>query len=1752
MNVCRLRNLPLLFIFLFLFQLSSLSQGSTQSAATPGAPAGSYKLSDFDSVNLYSGNLNFNLPLAGLRGRGDVGASVSLTIDHQWSITELAADAWEIRNHPVSAINAGGSIWVEQTQEITTTTCDSGPIYYFKRKLYLVFIDQDGTETKLVDASKRGLEQTTCGSGSINYGAGFLSSDGGAMTFVADSAITSSGANASYGATGYLYRSGGVKSRIVDGEMQWTVDRNGNKTEFEYDSEDLVNGRHIGPSVIRDSIGREVEIDYNVTESSPYGLCHKITYKGFGGAERIIRVSLGATTRSAVSSTDDDYLITSMISTDPYDDPFVSGVLKDWSLSPKAVWLPDGRSYQFTYNINGRLAKVVLPTGGYIVYDFHKTLGGESFGWDFFRNQLKERRVYDDGNNLKQRTAYSYETGVFGSFESRTTVSTYNGSSDLVAKSRHSFWGQISPFWYPWQSTEGKEGKTEYYAADGNTVLKTVDTEWDYRVSPDCFLEYGSNPCSLSPYPQFPNTAPVVASVKTTLEDTDQVSLISHRNPSNSALAYDAYGNVTDTWYYDYGSGTPGSFLKREHTDYVTSSNYTDRLIRSLPSEIRTSSDSAGSTIVSRTQFEYDNYSSASEHPQHDPLVSRSTVFGHDTANYGTGFVYRGNPTAVTSYANAAAETGAVTAYSFYDILGNVVKTRDPRGKENTVDYTDNFGDPDDALDSSPDTATASAIDTWLGGLATFAFPTSTTNPMSWTGYAQYDYYLGAAVNTQDVNGMKSKAVYDDPLDRPTQTAVALTTASESQTTIEYDDDSDRQVIVTSDLEELDDNLLKAVSIYDSLGRTKETRTYETGGGYRAVETQFDALNRPYKVSNPFRVGDTKYWTETTFDALGRPTQVETLSDGAKIKTGYDGNRVIVTDQAEKQRISLTNALGQLKDIWEIRPASDSWTVSVSFPGDAYEGVAYGYKTSYSYDTLGNLTGVDQGSVDRSFEYDNLSRLLSATNPESGEMDYEYDASGNLIEKTDARGIVTSYTYDDLNRVTERAYAAPSPTPANYQTTPTVTYTYDNLTNSKGHLTKVDSSVSTTEYTEFDILGRVLESKQTTDGVTYGNGSSDSYMTYSYNLAGALVEQQYPSGRVIQNVLDDDGALEMVKSRKNASSGYWAYANNFTYNAAGAVTSMQLGNGAWESAVFNARLQPEHIYLGTTSSGSLAYDKLKLDYTYGTSANNGNVLTQTISFTGLAHPFEQTYTYDSLNRLDDSSETYNGSQTWRQDFIYDRYGNRNFDEGNTTTLPKNCGSSPSFTVCTSDQKKFNPSVQTTNNRLVLDQDSDSTADYAFDASGNTTKDADSRTFVYDAENKQVEVKNSSSATIGQYWYDGDGKRVKKVVPDTGEVTVFVYDAVGKLVGEYSTIVADTNDAKVTYLTDDHLGSPRVNTDKNGNVTARHDYHPFGEEIATAQRVSGLGYMDDMVRKQFTGYERDNEINLDYAQARYYNSAHGRFTSADDFRNDTNLKDAQSWNLYVYVRNNPLVFVDPTGMLTDFIDYETGERKHIEDGKDQVIAVSTKQLKAFTDLWYAKQNEVEARRLYYSSLNRFENSWNNLHLNVAQYDRLASALYAESSGGVRESYGIVNALENRAAVDIANGLFGVTEFMDEVTDARNFGVYGVNSNAYSTEQGAAADQKRLNINRAIALAIPGRDITNGAFFWDGRDFNKNARPNGGYRKHYLSGYFFTSPSHDKYHQGNYKPRRSGYYFESTEQIGDTTFSRRYGYTGGNWR
>ena len=381
-----------------------------------------------------------------------------------------------------------------------------------------------------------------------------------------------------------------------------------------------------------------------------------------------------------------------------------------------------------------------------------------------------------------------------------------------------------------------------------------------------------------------------------------------------------------------------------------------------------------------------------------------------------------------------------------------------------------------------------------------------------------------------------------------------------------------------------------------------------------------------------------------------------------------------------------------------------------------------------------------------------------------------------------------------------------------------------------------------------------------------------------------------------------------------AQAGLWNYARLFTYNPAGAVISMQLGNGRWESTAFNSRLQPTQIALGATPN---ATNLLKLDYSYGTTANNGNVLSQTITVPsvtigGTTHNgfiAVQNYAYDELNRLDDAAEYIDGSPTpsWRQDFTFDRYGNRSFVEGNTTFegFEKLCASGTE--LCAELRKVLNPSANAADNRLS------SSDGYVFDPAGNTVRDPQGRRFTYDGENKQVMVETLDAngnpvSTVGEYEYDGDGKRVKKHVPSTGEVTVFVYDAGGKLIGEYSTVAAPQS-PKVSYTTADHLGSPRILTDENGTTISRRDFMPYGEEIARPH------YGADSIRQKFTTYERDGETNLDFAQARMHNIKLGRFSSPDPILSSGRPTNPQTWGKYVYCVNNPLINVDPTGMWT---------------------------------------------------------------------------------------------------------------------------------------------------------------------------------------------------------------------------------------------
>ena len=226
----------------------------------------------------------------------------------------------------------------------------------------------------------------------------------------------------------------------------------------------------------------------------------------------------------------------------------------------------------------------------------------------------------------------------------------------------------------------------------------------------------------------------------------------------------------------------------------------------------------------------------------------------------------------------------------------------------------------------------------------------------------------------------------------------------------------------------------------------------------------------------------------------------------------------------------------------------------------------------------------------------------------------------------------------------------------------------------------------------------------------------------------------------------------------------------------------------------------------------------------------------------------------------------------------------------------------------------------------------------YDDVGNLTLDTYTSTLTagmhYDAENMMTSAANGGQ----QYRYNADGKRVKRIITGTGGGTYWmVYGIGGELVAEYnatSGIPAVTNASKeygyrggqmlivaesttaVKWLVQDHLGSTRMEIATGGAIgdVTRHDYLPFGEELAGTMRSAANGYGTATNTKQkFATYERDVETGLDFAQARMYASVQGRFTSVDPDGIGAAKAEPQSWNGYSYVGNHPTTMTDSSGL-----------------------------------------------------------------------------------------------------------------------------------------------------------------------------------------------------------------------------------------------
>ena len=215
------------------------------------------------------------------------------------------------------------------------------------------------------------------------------------------------------------------------------------------------------------------------------------------------------------------------------------------------------------------------------------------------------------------------------------------------------------------------------------------------------------------------------------------------------------------------------------------------------------------------------------------------------------------------------------------------------------------------------------------------------------------------------------------------------------------------------------------------------------------------------------------------------------------------------------------------------------------------------------------------------------------------------------------------------------------------------------------------------------------------------------------------------------------------------------------------------------------------------------------------------------------------------------------------------------------------------------------------NRLMALTRGGVTTPFQYDNAGNLLQDDKAR-YSYDAFNRTVKVE-TFDGNVQVNRYDAEGLRHE--MEENGRLVRFIFHK-GEAVAEQeensnvirlirgSELIARSSDSESArtyyHYASDEMGSTTHIVDESGNVQNRYAYDAWGKievkEEAVPNRFTYYGQQIDPITQQY------------YLRARFYNPVIGRFTQEDTYRGD-------GLNLYAYCANNPVYYVDPSGLAT---------------------------------------------------------------------------------------------------------------------------------------------------------------------------------------------------------------------------------------------
>ena len=538
---------------------------------------------------------------------------------------------------------------------------------------------------------------------------------------------------------------------------------------------------------------------------------------------------------------------------------------------------------------------------------------------------------------------------------------------------------------------------------------------------------------------------------------------------------------------------------------------------------------------------------------------------------------------------------------------------------------------------------------------------------------------------------------------------------------------------------------------------------------------------------------------------------------------------------------------------------------AMGFTTEIEEGAAGGSRIAYTYRADGSPLNITLGgNIATTFEYDAFGRQTAINDPSAGRRERTYDASGRIICETDARGKSVSCSYDEKGRMISRVIDENT----------TFDYAYD--LHSRLISTKTNGTV--TRSYSYDRYSRPLS---VTEGdyqkkITY-NGANVADVTHFINGSQIAKEQYTRTLGTLTSVALSDGARVwrlMAENDKGqpVSIGLGGLEQSLGYDLAGRVT---------------------HRKVAVPGLPNIQNEAYKYD------SATGNMLMRCESVCAQ----EESFAYDYLNRLTNAAD---------HTYTYDTKGNITQRTGvgayeYAPATPYAVNTMPFGTMIPSRDQHI------TFNALQMPE--------------TITEGKVSATFTYGADlqrsTMQITKGNTSLTTT---YYDGTLNAFDRITSGNHERKHVLYIA-GDAYSAPAALVRDYGSTqwKLHYILRNNQGSIVVLADTAGNVMERNDYDPWG---VLRNPLTHIAYAPGsepelLLGRGYCGSEHLTDFGLINMNARLYDPALCRFLSPDPIVQAPD--NSQNFNRYTYCLNNPLRYIDPTGMSSsngDFI-YQEG-------------------------------------------------------------------------------------------------------------------------------------------------------------------------------------------------------------------------------------